>query len=427
MGDLSPSPPLHRRGGEVCLFLFLYKSGIRFQICKESSYICTMIYRTLSSIIKEMANKMPVISITGPRQSGKTVLSRACFPEYDYVNLENPDTFDEAKSDPRYFLTRHKKGIIIDEVQRLPELFSYIQTISDESGRTGEYILTGSQNFLLSAKIAQSLAGRVFVSHLLPFSFAELKETGYWDNQPEKLMVKGFYPRIYDKDIAPERYYPSYIQTYIERDVRQIVNVSNLHLFQKFMKLAAGRIGQLLNYSNFANELGVDLKTVKSWFSILETSFVVFFLQPYYKNFSKRLVKTPKMYFHDTGLACNLLGIKTRDDLQQHWAKGALFENFVIADMMKNCYSRAQIPPLYFWRDNTGNEVDCLIDSGMIAKSVEIKSSTTIHPDFFKGLQFYEELSGIGPQNTFLVYGGDKDSKRREANILSWKNTAELV
>jgi predicted AAA+ superfamily ATPase len=261
---------------------------------------------------------------------------------------------------------------------------------------------------------------------LLPFSFAELKETDWENKHYEELMVKGFYPRIYDMDIPPEHYYPSYIQTYIERDVRQITNISNLHLFQKFMKLAAGRVGQLINYSNFANELGINLKTVQAWFSILETSFVVFFLYPYHKNFSKRLVKMPKMYFYDTGLACSLLGIKSQDNIQQHWAKGALFENFVIADMMKNYYNKAQIPPLAFWRDNTGNEIDCLIETGTIVRSVEIKSSATVHPDFFKGLQFFEKLSGTGAQNAFLLYGGDKNSKRKEANILSWKNTNEL-
>ena len=193
------------------------------------------------------------------------------------------------------------------------------------------------------------------------------------------------------------------------------------------MKLAAGRIGQLLNYNNFANELGIDLKTVKAWFSILETGFVLFFLQPYHKNFSKRLVKTPKLYFYDTGLVCSLLGIKKQSDIQQHWAKGALFENFVIADMIKNYYNKAQIPPLSFWRDNTGNEIDCIIDTGISTKSVEIKSATTIHPDFFKGLNFYEKMSSIGTDNAYLMYGGDKNSKRKEANVLSWKNTAELT
>lgn len=386
-----------------------------------------MIKRVFHEKVIEMAGKMPVISITGPRQSGKTTLAKSCFPGHDYVNLENPDTLDAAKSDPRLFLTQHNRGLIIDEAQLMPELFSYIQTLSDESGKTGEYILTGSQNFLMSVKISQSLAGRVFITHLLPLSFQELKKTPYWHDNPDHFIYKGFYPRIYDKEIAPELFYPSYIQTYAERDIRQIVNVSNLQLFQRFMRLAAGRIGQLLNYSNIANELGIDLKTVKSWFSILESSFMVFFLQPHHQNFSKRLVKTPKLYFYDTGLASSLLGIKKEEDLQAHWAKGALFENMILADMMKNYFNTAQTPPLFFWRDNTGNELDCLIDEYHAVKSVEIKSATTINPAFFKGLNYYNAFSKITAEHTFLIYGGNKDQKRKEANILSWKNTEDLV
>ncbi|TZF82215.1 ATP-binding protein [Pedobacter sp. BS3] len=385
-----------------------------------------MIARKLTKQITLMATKMPVISITGPRQSGKTTLAKQCFPQYTYVNLENPDTFDEAKSDPRLFLTQHKEGLIIDEVQLIPELFSYIQTLSDERNKPGEYILTGSQNFLLSAKISQSLAGRVFITHLLPFSLSELKNTEYWIENPDYFILKGFYPRIYDKDIPVDLYYPSYIQTYAERDVRQLVNVSNLHLFQKFMRLAAGRIGQLLNYNSMANELGVDLKTVKSWFSILETSFIAFFLQPHFRNFSKRLVKTPKLYFYDTGLACSLLGIKKEDDLNSHWAKGALFENLVIVDIAKNYLNNAQNPPLFFWRDNTGNELDCLIDEGLTVKSIEIKSATTLNNEFFKNLNYYNKLSGNDSENTFLLYGGNKNGTRKEAKVLSWKNTNEI-
>jgi predicted AAA+ superfamily ATPase len=344
-----------------------------------------MIQRSITDKIRQMAEKMPVISITGPRQSGKTTVAKMCFPEYDYVNLENPDTLEEAKSDPRSFLTNFKQGLIIDEIQLMPELFSYIQTISDARNRVGEFILTGSQNFLLSEKISQSLAGRAFITHLLPFSFSELHGANLLPANYENCLFKGFYPRIYDHDIEPQMFYPSYIQTYVERDMRQIVNVSNLHLFQKFMRLAAGRIGQLLNYTNLANELGVDYKTVQSWLSILETSFVVFLLQPHYRNFTKRLVKTPKLYFYDAGLACNLLGIRRQEDLETHWAKGALFENMLIADLMKNFYHRAETPPLYFWRDNTGNEIDCLIDEGNLMKIVEIKSSQTVSTDFFKG------------------------------------------
>ena len=384
-----------------------------------------MIYRGIIEKIRQMAEKMPVISITGPRQSGKTTVAKMCFPDYDYVNLENPDTLEEAKTDPRSFLTNFKQGLIIDEVQLLPELFSYIQTLSDSRNRPGEYILTGSQNFLLSAKISQSLAGRVFITHLLPFSVAELKLADLLPENYETCLYKGFYPRIYDRDIEPSMFYPSYIQTYAERDVRQIVNVSNLFLFQKFMRLAAGRIGQLLNHSNIANELGVDLKTIRSWFSILETGFVVFFLQPHYQNFSKRLVKTPKLYFYDTGLACSLLGIKQPEDLNVHWARGALFENMVIADMMKNYFNRGETSPLYFWRDNTGNEIDCLIEQGDLIKSIEIKSAATVSSDFFKGLNFYKSLNE--KTKSYLVYGGNRESVRNETEICAWSHIEKII
>lgn len=386
-----------------------------------------MIKRILGEQIKRMASKMPLISITGPRQSGKTTLAKQCFPEYDYMNLENPDVFATAKSDPRLFLSQHKKGLIVDEVQLMPELFSYLQTISDENNKSGEFILTGSQNFLMSEKISQSLAGRVFVTHLLPFSIEELKKSDEWNNNFNQFIFKGFYPRIYDKDISPDLFYPSYIQTYAERDVRQIINVSNLNSFQRFMRLVAGRAGRLLNYSSIANELGHELKTIKSWFNILETSFVIFFLQPHHKNYSKRLVKTPKLYFYDTGLACSLLGIKNENEINLHWAKGALFENMIIADIMKNYLNRAQIPSMFFWRDSTGNELDCLIEESLRVKCLEIKTSTTLHPDFFKGLNFYKNLSNSDEENLYLIYGGAKNVSRKEATVLSWKNTVDLM
>ncbi len=379
-----------------------------------------MVKREITTKIKAMADKMPIISIAGPRQSGKTTLAKMCFPDYKYVNLENPDTMEEAISDPRLFLNSDRKGLIIDEIQKYPKLLSYIQTISDEHNRPGEFVITGSQNLLISEKISQSLAGRVFITHLLPFSLAELSKAGFEMNDFSKYIKTGFYPRIYDKKIAPEFFYPSYIQTYAERDLRQIVNVSNLFLFQKFMKLAAGRIGQLINYNSISTELGIDLKTVKSWFSILETSFIAFFLQPHHKNFSKRLVKTPKLYFYDTGLASSLLGIKKESDLSSHWARGALFENIIIADLCKNYLNKAIQPPLYFWRDNTGNEIDCIIDDGVKIKCIEIKSSTTISVDFFKGLNFYKKLDETSLP--YLIYGGDINGKRKEADVVSWKN-----
>lgn len=383
-----------------------------------------MIQREIIDVIKLMASKMPIISITGPRQAGKTTVAKMCFPHYDYVNLENPDILEDAKSDPKLFLSRHSEGLIIDEAQHFPELFSYIQTISDKRNKAGEFVITGSQNFLLSAKISQSLAGRVFITNLLPLSLSEIKHVGCVSEYYKKSVFTGFYPRIYDKNIPPELFYPSYVQTYTERDIRQIINVSNLFLFQKFMRLVAGRVGQILNYSSLSIELGVDLKTVKSWFSILEASFIVFFLQPHFQNFSKRLLKTPKLYFYDTGLVCSLLGIKHENDVDVHWAKGALFENMVIAEIMKNYFNKAEKPPLYYWRDNTGNEVDCLIDEGNKIKSIEIKSSTTINSNFFKGLNYYKKLN---PNSLpYLVYGGNECYKRKEADIIGWNNTKKI-
>ena len=381
-----------------------------------------MIKRELQSTIIDMAKKMPIISITGPRQSGKTTLAKVCFPDYDYYNLENPSILERAKMDPQSFLTRHSKGIIIDEVQLFPELFSYIQVISDENKKDGEFILTGSQNFLLLQKIVQSLAGRVYITHLLPLSISELKNTNYWHEDSNHYLFNGFYPRIYEKDINPTFYFPSYIQTYVERDVRQIVNISNTSIFQKFMKIVAGRVGQLINFNNISNELGVDQKTVKSWFSILEASFIVFFLQPHHKNFNKRIVKTPKLYFYDTGLASNLLGIQDEDSLDLHWAKGALFENLIILEMLKTNLNKGLQPKLYFWRDNTGNEIDCIEERGEDIYSYEIKSSKTIQKDFFKGLNYYNKISDSKNKTSYLVYGGNDSYPLSEYSVLSWKD-----
>ncbi len=381
-----------------------------------------MIKRELQSTIIDMAKKMPIISITGPRQSGKTTLAKVCFPDYDYYNLENPSILERAKMDPQSFLTRHSKGIIIDEVQLFPELFSYIQVISDENKKDGEFILTGSQNFLLLQKIAQSLAGRVYITHLLPLSISELKNTNYWHEDSNHYLFNGFYPRIYEKDINPTFYFPSYIQTYVERDVRQIVNISNTSIFQKFMKIVAGRVGQLINFNKISYELGVDQKTVKSWFSILEASFIVFFLQPHHKNFNKRIVKTPKLYFYDTGLASNLLGIQDEDSLDLHWAKGALFENLIILEMLKTNLNKGLQPKLYFWRDNTGNEIDCIEERGEDIYSYEIKSSKTIQKDFFKGLNYYNKISDSKNKTSYLVYGGNDSYPLSEYSVLSWKD-----
>src|SRR5260221_4792676 len=353
-----------------------------------------MVSRDLKSILLTMAGKMPIISITGPRQSGKTTLSKMCFPDYDYVNLESPETRRAAEEDPKAFLQTHKQGLIIDEAQRMPDLFSYLQIVSDEKGKTGEYILTGSQNFLLKQTISQSLAGRVFVSHLLPFSLHELRQAELLPENPNEAILKGFYPRLYDKDIEPALFYPSYNQTYLERDIAGLVSATNINAFRKFMELLAGRTGQLINFSALSIEVGVDYKTIQSWCSLLETGFMIFFLRPFHKNYSKRIVKNPKIYFCDTGLACTLLGIKSADDVGKHWARGALFENMMVADCMKGFYNAGQRPPVYFWRDSKGLEIDLLIEESSGIKAVEIKSGTTINTDFFSSLEKIEKIAG---------------------------------
>ncbi len=369
---------------------------------------------------------MPIISITGPRQSGKTTLSKICFPDYDYVNLESPETRQAAEEDPKAFLRAHKKGLIIDEAQRMPDLFSYLQVISDEKGTPGEYIITGSQNFLLRQTISQSLAGRVFVSHLLPFSLQELRHAGLLPENPNEALLKGFYPRLYDKDIEPALFYPSYNQTYLERDIAGLVNATNINAFRKFMELLAGRAGQLINFSALSIEVGADHKTIQSWCSLLEAGFMIFFLRPFHKNYSKRIVKSPKVYFYDTGLACSLLGIKSAEDVAKHWARGALFENMIVADCIKGFYNKGQRPPVYFWRDSKGLEIDLLIEESSGIKAIEIKSGTTINADFFSNLEKFEKIAG-SPLSKYILYGGDSGTLRRETKVLPWFETAKVA
>ncbi|MBI2270456.1 MAG: ATP-binding protein [Bacteroidetes bacterium] len=385
-----------------------------------------MIPRDLKKQLVLLAKKMPAIALTGPRQSGKTTLLKAAFPGYDYVNLEHPPTRTLAINDPEQFLSQYKKGLIIDEVQRVPELFSYLQVAMDKQKKHGRYILSGSQNFLLLENISQSLAGRVVLLNLLPFSYQEMKQGGIAVKSIEQLIFKGAYPAIYDRKVAPAVYYSSYLNTYVERDVRSLVNVHDLSLFETFIKLLAGRVGQLLNLTDIGNTLGIDHKTVKKWLSVLETSFIIYFLQPYHTNFNKRLVKTPKLYFYDTGLACNLLGIDAPTQLTSHWAKGGLFENFVINELIKERMNKGLKPQLYFWRDNTGNEVDLLIQEKGKIKAVEIKSSKTYNPQFFKGLGYYAKLSGIKKANCFLVYSGENELKTSNGQLLNWTNTCNI-
>ena len=374
-----------------------------------------MIQRALFDKAALMLGKYPIITITGPRQSGKTTFAQQLRPDYQYASLEDPDIRRFAETDPRGFLETWQNGVILDEVQYVPELFSYLQTHTDRQKRNGEYILTGSQNFLLMERISQSLAGRVALFALLPFSYAELQSSEYALPNWLAYLYRGSYPRQYAQDIPSASFFADYIQTYVERDVRQLVNVQNLGLFQRFVQLLAGRVGQLLNQQNLAIETGIDNKTVTSWLSILETSYIIYRLPPYYNNFNKRVIKSPKIYFYDTGLAAYLLGIRSAAELDVHFARGALFENMVINETLKKYYNQGERQLLYFWNDSQHHEIDLLFDIGTKRHAYEIKIGKTIHPNFFDGLKHFKKIS---PDTSLhLVYGGDMAQKRTDVEV----------
>lgn len=381
-----------------------------------------MIERNIKDKLTFLTSKFPVVTLTGIRQCGKSTLLRNCFTDYKYVSLEDIDIRRIAQTDPRGFLDSFGTRIIIDEAQYAPDLFSYIQTKVDEVNNAGMYILAGSHNFLLMENISQSLAGRAAILRMAPFSISELAQADLLPETIDKWLFTGGFPRIYDKEIPPTDYFPSYIQTYIERDIRTLRNVGNLSLFIKFLKLCAARIGQLLNMQSLANECGVSVATAHAWLSILETSYVVFLLRPYYKNFNKRLVKTPKLYFYDTGLAASLLGLTDSSQMTLHYLRGELFENMVIAEKMKGCYAQGKEPQMYFWRDSNQNEVDLLTEDGMQLNAFEIKSSATMNADFFKCLKRFADISGLMSENLNVVYGGDMNITTQQGNYISWKN-----
>jgi len=385
-----------------------------------------MIQRDLIKQILLTAKKMPAIALTGPRQSGKTTLLKMAFPKYDYVNLEHPPSRALAISDPEQFLSQYSKGLIIDEVQRAPELFSYLQVVIDKKKQMGRYILSGSQNFALLENISQSLAGRVALFNLLPFSYKEMTAGKLKIKNIDQLIFKGSYPAIYDRKMNPSLYYSSYINTYVERDVRQLVNVQSLSLFESFVKLLAGRAGQLLNLSEIGNALGIDHKTVKKWLSVLETSFIIYLLKPYHANFNKRIVKTPKLYFYDTGLVSNLLGIDDEKQLSNHWAKGALFENFVINELMKERINKGVKPQFFFWRDSQGKEVDLLIQEKGKILAIEIKAAKTYNPAFLNGLIYYSSLSKIKRPESYLIYTGSIELKTSNGKLVNWMNISDV-
>ncbi len=362
--------------------------------------------RTIRAFVDRLRSLYPIIAITGPRQSGKTTLARSMFDTLPYVSLENLDTREWARKDPRAFLQAYHDGALFDEVQNVPELFSYLQEIVDSSEQKGRFVITGSQNFMLNNHITQSLSGRVGMTTLLPLSVQELKlSEADWSNRAYSLMFKGFYPALHKLGMHPLEFFPSYLQTYVERDVRQIKSIENLAKFQTFLKLCAGRVGQIFNLASLAQDAGISHTTARQWLTVLEASYILFQLQPFHRNFNKRLIKSPKLYFYDVGLVCSLLGIEKDEQLMIHYARGALFENFVIADLLKGRFNQGLPANMYFWRDKTGHEVDLVAEWGGHIHAFEIKSSMTFHQDFVKDLKRFcalaEDATGT------VVYQGD--------------------
>jgi uncharacterized protein len=376
-----------------------------------------MFYRAISDYLLDLHKHFPVLFITGPRQSGKTTLAKALFKNLPYVLLESPDTKRKALNDPRQFLDSFPNGAILDEVQNAPELFSYLQEMVDEN-RKLRFVLTGSQNFLLNEKITQSLAGRTGLAILLPLSLSELKKPKTF----LEVILKGFYPAIYSEGIRPGLFYPSYTQTYLERDVRQMKNIGNLSQFDTFLRLCAGRVGQIMNLSSLATDTGVSVNTIKAWLSILEASYLIVLLKPYHKNFNKRLIKSPKLYFTDTGLACHLLGIKTEEQLSTHYGIGALFENLIIMEVLKHRLNQGERDGLYYWRDSKGLEIDLLIDNGTNLQAIEMKSGKTFNADFLKNISSWAIHSKVKATNSFVIYGGDSSQRLKEGSLVSWRD-----
>lgn len=372
--------------------------------------------RFIAKHVQRLAKEYPVLTITGPRQSGKTTLSKSVFPHYAYVNLEDLETRRWAKEDPRGFLQQFSKGVILDEIQRAPELPSYIQGIVDTTNRPGNFILTGSQQFEITFAVSQSLAGRTAILKLLPFAFGEIYSATL-EHSVSEILYQGFYPRIIEEKLNPTEALSFYFSTYVERDLLALQAIQNLSTFERFLKLCAGQVGQLVNWSALGNDCGIDQKTVKAWLSLLQASYIVYLLPPHFKNFKKRLTKSPKLYFYDVGLACYLLGITSPQQIELHPMRGALFEDFIVTEFLKNRFNQVQDNNLYFFRDHLGNEVDLILDNGIQLVSVEIKSGKTLSSDFFKGLKCYNQLSSEFNTMQYLIYGGTENRTMYDAYV----------
>lgn len=383
--------------------------------------------RDLVAALERLRTKFPILAVTGPRQSGKTTLLRHLFPGYEYVSLENPEIRERALTDPNGFLSTYAERAIFDEVQQAPQLFSYLQGKVDRDRQMGQYVLSGSQNFQLLESITQSLAGRVALFKLFPFTFGELSHIGALAAQWEEAAFRGFYPPVYDREIAPTDFYLNYVETYLERDVRQMINVRDLRQFRLFLKYCAGHIGQMLNVQKLANDIGIARATAQAWIEVLETSYILFRQPPYYRNFNKRLVKTPRVYFYDTGLACYLLEMKRPVDLSTYYQRGAIFENLLMAELLKHQYHAYQKTDFYFWRDNNGLELDLLFEEAGRMKIAEIKSAQTVNPAFYTNLQKFAKAAAPAPTQPFLLYGGDAAFQHQGTQVLNWQAVNQMM
>lgn len=386
-----------------------------------------MIKRKSEQTLQRLARGFPVIAITGPRQSGKTTLARATFPDKPYLTLEDPDVRAIAESDPRRLLAGYPGGAILDEVQRAPHLFSYLQTHVDANLRPGMFVLTGSQQFGLLAGISQSLAGRVGMVQLLPLGIGELADASLVPGTLDEMLFTGGYPALHDRNLLPGDWFAGYVATYVERDVRQLINVRDLSAFQRFLRMCAARTGQLLNLSSLAADCGITHNTAAAWISVLEASYIIHLLRPHHRNFNKRLVKSPKLYFCDAGLAAWLLGIHKPEDMAFHAQRGNLFETLMVTEFLKQRWNDGRPSNLYFWRDSRGLEVDLLLEEGERLMPLEIKSGTTVAADFTDNLKKWARLSGNPEQASWLIYGGDQRFDSGTTRILPWRQAGTVI
>lgn len=388
---------------------------------------CMIAPRSLTPTLQRLSDSFPVVAVTGPRQSGKTTLVRHLFADKAYVSLEDPQERAFAKEDPRGFLARFSQGAIFDEAQRWLDLFSYLQGMVDEDRAPGRFVLTGSQQFGLLSGVTQSLAGRVGMPRLLPFSLAEILASRKHKPDLDELMLRGSYPALHTQNLSEADWLASYVSTYVERDVRQVLNVQDLSTFQRFLRLCAARTGQLLNVSALAGETGISNHTARAWLSVLEASDLVFLLPPYHRNFGKRLVKSPKLYFVDTGLACWLLGIRDTNTLNLHPLRGAIFETLIVGEFMKSRLNAGLPPDLYFWRDNNGLAADIVFESEGQLQPVEIKSGSTVTADYIRAGQKSARFAGDEAATPWLIHGGDDIYERNGVRVISWCNLAEKL